>query len=201
MNNSKKTTRHFIRLLSTIVLILSLVFVYFLVVNLGIVDNPNALQELIGKDIALGALLFFSLQVIQVLIAPVPGGVMTVVGILAFGPVLGFLLDYLGILLGSWLLFRLVKTYGRSAIHLMISEEILSHYEEHFFGNYFRRLFIIVMLSPIGPADITVMLAGLSKMTDKQLMTILAICRPVSIISYSIFWIYGGHWLEQFVPF
>ncbi|MGT2832070.1 TVP38/TMEM64 family protein [Streptococcus halotolerans] len=201
MNNPKKTTRSFIRVLSTIILLLSLVFVYFLVVNLDIVHNPDALQELIKKDLVIGSLLFFGLQVIQVLIAPIPGGVITVVGILAFGPVLGFLLDYLGILLGSWLLFRLVRKFGRSVIHLMLSEEKLSAYENRFFGHYFQKLVALVMLAPIGPADITVMLAGLSKMTEKRLMIILAICRPLSIISYSYFWIYGGHWLDQFLHF
>lgn len=201
MNNPKKITRSLIRILSTIILILSLVFVYFLVVNLDIVNNPSALQELIGKDLVIGAILFFGLQVIQVLIAPIPGGVITVVGFLAFGPILGFVLDYLGILLGSWLLFRLVRKYGRSAIHLMLSEEKLSAYENRFLGNYFQKLVTLVMLAPIGPADITVMLAGLSKMTEKKLMMILAICRPLSIISYSYFWIYGGRWLEHFLHF
>ncbi|MGT2714342.1 VTT domain-containing protein [Streptococcus pluranimalium] len=152
-----------------------------------------------------GAILFFGVQVLQVLIAPIPGGIITAVGILAFGSVLGFLLDflldYLGILLGSLLLFRFVRTYGSSAIYLMISEEKLSVYEERVFGNYFHKLVSIVMLAPIGPADITVMLAGLSKISEKKMMTILVLCRPVSIISYSLFWIYGSYWLERFFSF
>ncbi|HEM6115920.1 TVP38/TMEM64 family protein [Streptococcus pluranimalium] len=201
MSSHKRTTRSLVKVLSTIILILSWIFVYFLVVNLDIIDNPDALQKLISKDLVLGAILFFGLQVLQVLIAPIPGGIITVVGILAFGPVFGFLLDYLGILLGSLLLFRLVRTYGRSAVYLMISEEKLSVYEERFFGNYFHKLVTIVMLAPIGPADITVMLAGLSKISEKKMMTILALCRPVSIISYSLFWIYGSYWLERFFGF
>lgn len=198
MSKPSKTIRYLIKILSAIIFVLSLFFVYFLVVNLDIIENPDALQRLISKDLVVGAILFFGLQVLQVLIVPIPGGIITVVGILAFGPVLGFLLDYLGILLGSLLLFRLVRTYGRSAIHLMISEEKLSVYEDRFFGNYFHKLVSIVMLAPIGPADITVMLAGLSKISEKKMMTIIVLCRPVSIISYTLFWIYGSYWLERF---
>lgn len=201
MSKPSKTIRYLIKILSAIIFVSSLFFVYFLVVNLDIIENPDALQRLISKDLVVGAILFFGLQVLQVLIAPIPGGIITVVGILAFGPVLGFLLDYLGILLGSLLLFRLVRTYGRSAIYLMISEEKLSVYEDRFFGNYFHKLVSIVMLAPIGPADITVMLAGLSKISEKKMMTILVLCRPVSIISYSLFWIYGSYWLERFFSF
>uniref|UniRef100_UPI003F69453E hypothetical protein n=1 Tax=Streptococcus pluranimalium TaxID=82348 RepID=UPI003F69453E len=56
-----------------------------MIVNLDIIENPDALQKLISKDLVVGAILFFGLQVLQVLIAPIPGGIITVVGILAFG--------------------------------------------------------------------------------------------------------------------
>ncbi|MDY3025023.1 MAG: VTT domain-containing protein [Streptococcus hyovaginalis] len=201
MNRSKRGIRSFVKVLSLVVLGASLILVYVLFANLHIAEDPQALQRLIAGDRFWGALLFFGMQVMQVLIAPIPGGIMTVVGMMAFGPVLGFALDYIGILLGSWCLFRLVRRFGRSLIYLFLSEEKLAKYERHFFGKSFQSLFILIMLTPMGPADITVMLAGLSKLSNKRVLLILVLCRPVSIISYSWFWLYGSQWLEVILPF
>ncbi|WP_411572974.1 hypothetical protein [Streptococcus equi] len=52
-------------------------------------------------------------------------------------------------------------------------------------------MFILCMLSPISPADIMVMITGLTEMSLKRFVTIILITKPLSIIGYSYLFIFG----------
>ncbi|HFZ6707079.1 TPA: TVP38/TMEM64 family protein, partial [Streptococcus agalactiae] len=63
----------------------------------------------------------------------------------------------------------------------------------------YEKFFIFCMASPISPADIMVMITGLSNMSIKRFVTIIMITKPISIIGYSYLWIYGGDILKNFL--
>lgn len=106
------------QVLGALSILFSIALVVFLFRQLDILNNPNALANLIKKHLLIGAIGFFILQIIQVVIPIIPGGVTTVVGFLAFGPILGFFLNVSGICIGSCLLFQLVRRYGKPFILL-----------------------------------------------------------------------------------
>ncbi len=56
----------------------------------GYLTNPEALQALLRQAGWIGPLLFMALQVLQVIIPVIPGGVSSAIGVLAFGPFWGF---------------------------------------------------------------------------------------------------------------
>lgn len=133
----------------------------------------------------------------QVVVPIIPGGVTTVVGFLAFGPILGFMLNVFGICIGSSILFQLVRRYGKPFILLFLSKEQLQFYEKKLSTKLFERFFILNMISPLAPADALIMITGLSQMTYKRFLLIILICRPISILTFSYFWIYGGEFLKH----
>lgn len=61
----------------------------------------------------------------------------------------------------------------------------------------FEVFFVLNMLSPLAPADALIMITGLSRMSYRQFLIIILICRPISIITFSYFWIYGGEVIRR----
>ncbi|HEL1640056.1 TVP38/TMEM64 family protein [Streptococcus suis] len=186
-----------IRVLSIITLIATGFFLIWLY-RIGILNDQNVLTDLIKSLGAFGSLTFLLIQIVQVVFPIIPGGVTTVVGFLVFNFWWGFFLNYIGISIGSIILFWLSRRYGKKFCLLFMSEETFYKYESKIDNKRgYEIFFIICMLSPISPADIVVMITGLTSMSYRKFITITLLCRPLSIVAYSFFWIYGSQWLQH----
>ncbi|EHJ52346.1 TVP38/TMEM64 family protein [Streptococcus macacae] len=199
----EKLSKHFvmtqkiIQFLGILAIIGSVVLVIWFY-KLGILNDSNALKDLVQRHKVIGPLIFILVQIFQIVFPVIPGGVTTVAGFLIFGTWTGFILNYIGILIGSVILFLLVKWFGRKFILLFMKEETFYKYEAKLESDTYEKLFIFSMLSPVSPADIMVMITGLTSMSLKRFTTILIITKPLSIIAYSYFWIYGSKIVEFF---
>ncbi|MGE9834392.1 TVP38/TMEM64 family protein [Streptococcus orisratti] len=187
-----------IKVLGVLALIASGVFVIWLY-RQGILNDSNELKTLVKHYRFWGPLVFILIQIIQVVFPVIPGGVTTVAGFLIFGPVLGFIYNYIGILVGSGILFQLVRIFGRKFILLFVSEETFYRYEAKLETPGYERFFIFCMASPISPADVMVMITGLTQMSFRKFMIINIIAKPLSIIGYSYLWIFGGDLVKIFL--
>ncbi|AND78886.1 TVP38/TMEM64 family protein [Streptococcus pantholopis] len=194
---SYHTWQRIFKLIGWLSLFATVAFLVYLFKGLNILNNPDALTKLLQERLVLGALLFFLLQIVQVVIPIIPGGVTTVVGFLTFGPLLGFILNYLGIVVGSVILFALTRHFGRQFIFLFVTEKQFHHYEKMLFTPTYEKFFILNMLSPVSPADIMVMVTGLTSMSYSRFIRIILLCKPFSIVAYGYFWIYGGRLLKK----
>lgn len=187
-----------IKVLGVLALIASGVFVIWLY-RQGILNDSNELKSLVKHYRFWGPLVFILIQIIQVVFPVIPGGVTTVAGFLIFGPVLGFIYNYIGILVGSGILFQLVRIFGRKFILLFVSEETFYRYEAKLETPGYEQFFIFCMASPISPADVMVMITGLTQMSFRKFMIINIIAKPLSIIGYSYLWIFGGDLVKIFL--
>ncbi|WP_423215689.1 TVP38/TMEM64 family protein [Streptococcus equinus] len=178
---------------------LTVLFLVYLFKNMDILNDPDALTRALKGHLIIGSIGFLLLQIIQVVIPIIPGGVTTVVGFMAFGPILGFILNYVGIVIGSIILFLLTRRYGKPFILLFVDEKSFKYYEQKLASSTYEKVFALNMASPISPADILVMVTGLSKMSFKRFLYIILICKPISIIAFSYFWIYGGRFIKSFL--
>lgn len=95
--------------------------------QLGILNDSNALKDFVQRHQFWGPLIFVLVQIFQVVFPVIPGGVTTIAGSLIFGPWLGFLYNYLGIIIGSIILFLLVRIYGRKFILLFVNEKLFTN--------------------------------------------------------------------------
>lgn len=188
-----------IKFLGIFSIILTLLCLVYLFKHLDILNNPHALADALRGHLFWGSIIFLLLQIIQVVIPIIPGGVTTVVGFMAFGPILGFILNYVGIVIGSIILFLLTRHYGKPFILLFMEEKLFARYERKLTSSTYEKVFALNMASPISPADILVMVTGLSKMTFRHFLYIILLCKPISIVAYSYFWIYGGHFIKSFL--
>lgn len=184
------------QVLSILALIASFGFVIWLY-HIGILNDQNVLTQTIKNQGVWGIFSYLGLQIIQVVFPIIPGGVTTVVGFLIFGHWWGFVINYIGISIGSILLFWLSRRYGKAFCLLFMKEETFYKYERKIDDKRgYEIFFTLCMLSPISPADILVMITGLTSMSYKKFITIILLCRPLSIVSYSLFWIYGAKWIQ-----
>lgn len=190
------TLKRVIKFLGIFSIMLTLLCLVYLFKHLDILNNPHALADALRGHLFWGSIIFLLLQIIQVII---PGGVTTVVGFMAFGPILGFILNYVGIVIGSIILFLLTRRYGKPFILLFMEEKLFARYERKLTSSTYEKVFALNMASPISPADILVMVTGLSKMTFRRFLYIILLCKPISIVAYSYFWIYGGHFIKSFL--
>ena len=68
--------------------------------HLGAFQDQEILKRIITAHAILGPVIFLLMQIIQVIIPIIPGGLTIAAGVLIFGPVWGFVYNYLGILVG-----------------------------------------------------------------------------------------------------
>ncbi|HFX3844478.1 TPA: TVP38/TMEM64 family protein [Enterococcus faecium] len=189
-------SRKLINFISIIGLGLSIALtIYF--INLGVFKDLNALRGLVGDSIILGPIIFVFIQILQVVIPIIPGGISTAAGVLIFGPYAGFIYNYIGICIGSIIIFLLGRRYGKPFILSMISDKTYNKYIGWLDNqNRFEKLFALAIFLPVAPDDALCLMAGLTNMSVKRYTLIILIAKPLSIFLYSMSLIYGGQYLS-----
>lgn len=200
-NNNSRTyviLQKLFKVLGIIALIGTFVLAFWLY-RLGILNDNNQLKDLVLAYPFWGPFIFIIVQIFQIVFPVIPGGLTTVAGFLIFGPLEGFLYNYIGIIIGSYLLFLIVKIYGRKFILLFLDKKTFYKYERKLETPGYEKLFIFTMAAPISPADIMVMITGLTNMSTKRFLTIIMIFKPISIIGYSYLFIFGEDIIRWFL--
>ncbi|MFG6613327.1 TVP38/TMEM64 family protein [Enterococcus lactis] len=189
-------SRKLINFISIIGLGLSIALtIYF--INLGVFKDLNALRGLVGDLIILGPVIFIFIQILQVVIPIIPGGISTAAGVLIFGPYAGFIYNYVGICIGSIIIFLLGRRYGKPFILSMISDKTYNKYIGWLDNqNRFEKLFALAIFLPVAPDDALCLMAGLTNISVKRYTLIILIAKPLSIFLYSMALIYGGQYLS-----
>ncbi|EMG1529129.1 TVP38/TMEM64 family protein [Enterococcus faecium] len=189
-------SRKLINFISIIGLGLSIALtIYF--INLGVFKDLNALRGLVGDSIILGPVIFIFIQILQVVIPIIPGGISTAAGVLIFGPYAGFIYNYVGICIGSIIIFLLGRRYGKPFILSMISDKTYNKYIGWLDNqNRFEKLFALAIFLPVAPDDALCLMTGLTNISVKRYTLIILIAKPLSIFLYSMALIYGGQYLS-----
>ncbi|MGX7351599.1 TVP38/TMEM64 family protein [Enterococcus canis] len=176
-----KRGRLLLKVLGALLILLMLSYI----LHFGLANFSNSLYHLVSEAGVWGPLLFIFFQIIQVIIPILPGGFSLSVGVLAFGSTLGFVYNYIGIVLGSISSFFLIRRFGRQLLRLLISEKSYNKYMSYLADNKkFTRFFIAAILFPIAPDDLLCMIAGLSKMRARTFILTIVLCKPFSIYVY-----------------
>lgn len=157
---------------------------YFL--SQGYFTDSTKLQALLNQTGIFAPLLFILLQIFQVIIPIIPGGASSALGIVAFGPIWGFVYNYAGLVIGSILAFLLVKRYGKTFILKVCDQKTYDKYIGWLDkGKKFDRFFAAAIFFPCAPDDILCMIAGLTRMTLKKFSMIIILGKPLALIAYS----------------
>ncbi|QXW96455.1 TVP38/TMEM64 family protein [Streptococcus rubneri] len=152
----------------------------------GILQSKETLSDFILQAGIFGPPLFILLQILQTVVPIIPGALTSVAGVFIYGHIIGTIYNYIGIVIGCAIIFQLARMYGPKFVQSMVSQKTYDKYINWLNeGKRFDRFFIFMMIWPISPADFLCMLAGLTNMTFKRYMTIIILCKPITLVIYT----------------
>ena len=137
----------------------------------GLWSDPASLRAWLLRQGAYAPLAIILLQVIQVVVAPIPGQAVGLAAGYLFGVGPGTLLSLAGTALGSLLAFSLARRLGRPLVERLVPPEWLSRLDA---GAQKRRLFffLVIYLLPFLPDDMACFAAGLTPIPIPALMAV-----------------------------
>ncbi len=173
--------------------ILSFVMMIFCVIacvwcyQKGYFTSIEALQELMHQTGLVAPLVFIVLQVIQVVFPIIPGGLGCLAGVLHFGAWDGFWYNYIGICIGSLIVFGISKRFGPSLIQKLFPRVLVRRYRKWTTrGTQFDKLFAIAIFVPVAPDDFLCYLAGTTPMSWARFTLIILTGKITAIGVYSL---------------
>ena len=149
-------------------------------------EEPEAFRARVDSYGFGGRVLFVAIVVLQVLVAFIPGEPVELAAGYTFGAVEGSLLTMAGFLIGSWLVFGLVRRFGVPLVEVFFPEQRLAELRLLKNPQKARILAFILMSVPGTPKDFLSYFAGLTPLTLGQWLRIVAIARLPSLLTSTI---------------
>lgn len=148
-----------------------------------LVTDEQALEMTVASWGAFGPLALIALNVLQIVVAPIPGYVVQLAAGYLFGPWLGGIYAALGLLIGSMLAMWIARTFGRPVAVWLIGRERLARWESvtHSTSTF---VWMLLLLGPIG--DIPFVLAGLSSVSYLKIFLLTLFIRVPSVFLSSL---------------
>ena len=149
-------------------------------------ENPEFFRSWVDKSGILGRLLFVGMVVLQVIVAFIPGEAVELAAGYAFGALEGTVLSMIGILIGSWIIFLLVRRYGVKIVEIFFSKKDIS--QIRFLKNSRKTLVLsfVLMVIPGTPKDFLSYFAGLTRLTQKQWLLVVMVARLPSVLTSTL---------------
>ncbi|MBR6102869.1 MAG: TVP38/TMEM64 family protein [Ruminococcus sp.] len=133
-----------------------------------------------------GVLVFTAIQALQVVIAIVPP--IQIVGGVLFGWFWGAVLSFLGVLLGTFLIFIIVKRFGRPLAEAFVDEKLMTRFAFLQDEKKLVRILMILYIIPgIVPKDVISYLVPLTKVTKRDFFLYVMPCRIPAILMSTVF--------------
>ena len=134
----------------------------------------------------LGApLAFMSLQVVQVVLAPVPGEATGFIGGYIFGTARGFIYSSLALAAGSWINFAIGRFLGRRYVRRWIPTDKLARFD-HLLKRQGIIVLLILFIFPGFPKDYLCLFLGITAIPLKAFLLIASIGRMPGTLMLSL---------------
>lgn len=133
-----------------------------------------------------GRFVLLGLQVLQILVALIPGELVEIGAGYAFGAIEGTLLCMAGVAIASSLIFILVKRWGIRLVSMFVEPQKID--ELRFINNEkkLKRTIFLLFFIPSTPKDLFTYFAGLTRITLPEFLAISMLARIPSLVSSTI---------------
>ncbi len=145
-----------------ILLIIGVLFTLFR----GSFTDFEQIRELASAHPFFAPFIIIAIIVLEVVIAPLPGGFLSVLSGILFGSVVGGLYAWVGNVLGSSLAFWLARRFGKPVVERFVGSKHHERYDSLLHKNW-HSLFLLYAV-PVFPIDVISFLAGLTNMAFQR---------------------------------
>lgn len=127
-------------------------------------------------------LAFFGIQLVSVILAPIPNNITAAAGAFLFGMWPAFLITWAAVFLGSAAVFGLARGLGQSFASRFVSEKLSDRYLDLIRRK--RDAFLaMAFLFPFFPDDLLCILAGLTDIGWRRFLLLTALTRPWGLLA------------------
>jgi uncharacterized membrane protein YdjX (TVP38/TMEM64 family) len=152
---------------------------------IALFKNPLETRHLIAHAGPWGPVVFIWMQIMQVLIAPIPGQVTGFVGGFIFGEWWGTLYAMIGLVIGSALVFLLSRKLGRPFVERFVDKKTIDRFD-YIANKHGVMILFFIFLLPFFPDDLICYMAGLTRMRFSTFLVITTIGRLPSMFAISL---------------
>jgi len=139
--------------------------------------SAESIKAYIERSAPWSHLAFFFLQFVSTIVAPIPSNVTALAGGILFGAIPAFLLTWIAVVLGSFLVFSLARALGQEKVSGFVGRKLSVRYLD-----IIRRkrdtFLLLAFLFPFFPDDILCILAGLTEISRKRFIVLCLLARP-----------------------
>ena len=191
MNTHKELTKTQQRWIAAIAGIIAIAVIAYICIYIGVrmmqfVTEPERFRMWVERHGILGRLVYMLIVFLQVVIALIPGEPVEIAGGYAFGAIEGTLL-YLGAaVLGSLVVFLLVRRFGIRLLEIFFSKEKIESLKILKTNRKRAVLFFLIFMIPGTPKDLLCYYAGLTDMKLGTFLLINVIGRLPALISSTV---------------
>lgn len=178
-----------------LIIFVAVLFITVIALSIGRRSNilhsfdPGAVESIVLRLKTLGwaglaALLV--LQVLQVVIAFLPGGGIELAGGIVYGAVAAILISILGIIIGTAIVSYLCRRFGKPFVVRIISPKAYARYSNLIESKRLKILTLVLFFLPGVPKDILTYVVGLSGKLTKEYFAQMMFARIPSIAASAI---------------
>jgi uncharacterized membrane protein YdjX (TVP38/TMEM64 family) len=150
-----------------------------------LVSNPKKFRDFILSYGELSSLVFILFQVIQVVIAFIPGEVVQIAGGYIYGTLLGTLYSLIGITAGCVIVFFTVRLLGFHLVKQLVSENKLQKFYDLINKPGSELVIFLLFFLPGLPKDVLVYICGLTPVKPLQFFIIIIAARLPAMVGAS----------------
>jgi len=149
--------------------------------------NPVYMREFLHSFGSAGFLVYVLIQTIQVIVLVIPGDLFSICGGFIYGIPLGFTLTFLGLMLGTVIVFYISRIFGYYLISSFISKEKIEKMSAVLNSTKGTIGMFILFIIPFLPKDIMIYIAGLTPVKAYKLFIIYGLSRiPGTLVWVSV---------------
>lgn len=149
-------------------------------------DDPEAFRAWVDSFGAWGRLVFVGMVFLQVLVALIPGEPVELMAGYMFGAVEGTLLSMAGILLGSLVIFLLVRKLGVKLVQVFFKDKEIKRLAFLKDSKKSMALTFVLMTIPGTPKDLLSYFVGLTPVKLWQWLLIVLVARIPSLVTSTV---------------
>lgn len=143
--------------------------------------SPEQMGQYIARCTPWSHLAYFGVQLVSVIVAPIPSNITAAAGAYLFGLWPAFLLTWMAVTLGSVIVFALARALGQQFASQFVSGKLSEKYLDVIRRK--RDVFLaLAFLFPFFPDDLLCILAGLTDIPFRRFFLLVVLARPWGLL-------------------